>query len=297
VARSKLNVLVVGVDGLIGQGLASELRRRGHGVVGTSRRSQHGDDGTVFLDLTAAKLAPLPSVDVVVICAAMAKFSDCRDHCDLTRRVNVEARLALADLARARGERIIAMSSSAVFDCMRPNAKADWKPAPRSAYGRQMAEAEDGILARGGAILRSTKILTDRAGMFPDWILTFRSGGTVRAFDDHALCPLPLGSVIEAIIALIEQSNDGIFQVSGASDISFADAARHLARRIGVCEDRVASARAIDHGIPETELTRYTSLDTSRLTELMGFQPPEPFAVMDAVFHDLLSESGADLDV
>jgi dTDP-4-dehydrorhamnose reductase len=296
VARSKLNVLVVGVDGLIGQALVSELRKRGHGVVGTSRRSRHGDDGTVFLDLSAARLASLPSADIMIICAAMARFSDCRDHYDLTRHVNVEARLALADLARARGERIIAMSSSAVFDCMRPNARADWKPAPRSAYGRQMAESEAGILARRGAILRSTKILTDRAGVFPEWILTLRSGGTVRAFEDHTLCPVPLNSVVDSLIAIAEQPSDGIFQVSGASDISFAEAARHLARRIGVCEDRVASIRAVDHGIPKSELTPHTSLDTSRLTELWGFQPPEPFAVMDAVFHDLLSERGANLE-
>jgi dTDP-4-dehydrorhamnose reductase len=294
--RSKLNVLVVGVDGLIGQALASELRRRGHGVVGTSRRTHHGDGGTVFLDLTAAKLGPLPSADVMVICAAMARFSDCRDHYDLTRRVNVEARLALADLATSRGERIIAMSSSAVFDCMRPNAKADWKPAPRSAYGRQMAEAEAGILARRGTILRSTKILTERTGIFPEWIRTFRSGGTVRAFEDHTLCPVPLSSVVDSIIAVVEEPSDGIYQVSGASDISFAEAAQHLARRIGVREDRVKSARAVDHGIPESELTPHTSLDTSRLTELSGFRPSEPFAVMDAVFHDLPGERGADLE-
>jgi dTDP-4-dehydrorhamnose reductase len=296
VEQSKLNVLVVGVDGLIGQGLASELRRRGHGVVGTSRRIQQGNNSTIFLDLAAAQLAPMPLVDVAVICAAMARFSDCRDHYDLTHRVNVEARLALADLASARGGRIIALSSSAVFDCLRPNAKADWNPAPRSAYGRQMAEAEAGILARGGAILRSSKVLTDRTGIFPGWIRTFRAGGEVQAFEDHTICPLLLNSVVESVIALIERPNDGIFQVSGASDISYADAARHLANRIGVSEERVVSVRAVEQGIPQSEVMPFTSLDTSRLTALTGFRPPEPAAVIDAAFRQLLSEHEADLE-
>lgn len=293
--QSKLNVLVVGVDGLIGKALASELRQRGHRVVGTSRRNERKDDNTIFLNLAAAELAALPPVDVAVICAAMARFSDCRDQYDLTHRVNVEARLALADLARARGQRVIALSSSAVFDCMRPNAKADWKSAPRSAYGRQMAAAEAGILIRGGAILRSTKVLTERTGIFPDWIRTFRSGAKVHAFEDHTLCPVTLNSVVDSIIALIERPNDGIFQVSGASDISFADAARHLANRIGVSEEQVIPVRAVDHGVPESDVTRFTSLDSSRLAKLTGFRPPEPTAVIDAVFRRLLSEHDADI--
>jgi dTDP-4-dehydrorhamnose reductase len=290
VPQAKLNVLVIGADGMIGRALASELRQRGHGVIGTTRRTEQKDDNTIFLDLTAAELPMLPPADVAVICAAMARFADCRDQSELTHHVNVKARLELADLMRARGQRIIALSSSAVFDNMRPHAKADWEPAPRSAYGRQMAEAEAGVLARGGTVLRSSKVLTDRTGIFLDWIRTFRGGGQVHAFDDHTICPLPLNSMIEAIIALIERPSDGIFQISGASDISYADAARLLANQAGVSEERVVPVRAVDRGIPKSEVMPFTSLDTSRLTELMGFRPPEPATVIDAAFRQLLSE-------
>jgi dTDP-4-dehydrorhamnose reductase len=292
-----MRVLVVGADGLIGGALSSELKRRGHAVTGTTRRAQGAHEcSSVFLDLAADRLAPVPPADVTVICAAMAKFADCRDRFDLAHRVNVEARLALAKSATANGRRTLALSSSAVFDCMRPHAKADWEPAPRSAYGRLMAEAEAGVLACGGSVLRSTKVLTAGSGVLPEWIATLRRGGAVQAFEDHTFCPLPLNELVDALIAVIEQPDGGIFQVSGASDISYADAARHIAGRLGVSRDCVTAIRAADNNIPESDVTPFTSLETSRLSALTGFQPPKPGAVIDMVYQRLLSGNEAHLE-
>jgi dTDP-4-dehydrorhamnose reductase len=178
-----------------------------------------------------------------------------------------------------------------IFDCMRPKAEADWRPAPRSVYGRLMAEAEMGVLALGGTVLRSTKVMAVGVGVLAGWIEALRNGQSVQAFEDHRLCPLPLGDVINATLAIIEQPEGGIFQVSGDADISYADAARHIAHRLNIPSDRVEAVRAIDRGIPESEVTPFTSLDTSRLTALTGFQPPEPRAVIDGLFRGKLSGS------
>jgi dTDP-4-dehydrorhamnose reductase len=291
VAMPRVQALVVGADGLIGQALLSELRRLGRKAAGTTRRSQSIDESLIFLDLTADQLPTLPPADVTIICAAVAKFAECRNHYNLAHKVNVKARLALAERARIDGGRVVAMSSSVIFDCMRPKAGADWKPSPRSVYGRLMAEAEAGILASGGTVLRSTKVMTDRAGVPVEWIGALRSGRTVQAFEDHSLCPILLRDVVEAVVAVIEQPDGGIFQVSGDSDISYVDVARHIADRMEIPVDRVLAVRAADHGIPESEVTLFTSLDTSRLTKLTGFRPPEPKTVIDRVFCGLLRGS------
>ncbi len=293
-----MRVLVVGADGLIGHALSTELGRRGHDVKRTTRRL-HGlhQDNLVFLDLAAAELAPLPPADVMVICAAIASFSDCRDRFDLAHRVNVHARLELARRAVADGGRVIALSSSVVFDCLRPRAEAAWKPAPRSVYGRLMAEAEARILDCDGSVLRTTKVMAAGIGLLPGWITTLRSGGAVLAFEDHTFCPLPLNDVVDAIIAIVERPESGIFQVSGASDISYADAARHIAGRVGVPRDRVTAVRAVDNGIPKSDVTPFTSLETSSLTALTGFQPPPPGTVIDTVHGASLIGSEAGLGV
>jgi dTDP-4-dehydrorhamnose reductase len=150
-----------------------------------------------------------------------------------------------------------------------------------------------GILALGGTVLRSTKVMTIGIGVLAGWIEALRNGQSVQAFEDHHLCPLPLGDVIDAALAIIEQPEGGIFQVSGDADISYADAARHIAHRLNISSDRVEAVRAVDRGIPESEVTPFTSLDTSRLTALTGFQPPEPRAVIDGLFRGKLSGSEA----
>jgi hypothetical protein len=46
--------------------------------------------------------------------------------------------------------------------------------------------------------------------------------------------------------------------------------------------------RAVDNGIPESDVRPFTSLETSRLSALTGFQPPQPDAVIDAVYQGIL---------
>jgi hypothetical protein len=77
--------------------------------------------------------------------------------------------------------------------------------------------------------------------------------------------------------------------VSGAEDISYADAARHVARRLGVSSSLLIVSSAADQGIPAEEVTPYTSLDTARLTAVCGFVPPEPVAVLDLIIGPMVT--------
>lgn len=280
-----MRIVVVGADGLIGGGLVARLARRGHDVIGTTRRPEKAQAGDgCFLDLAAPRLSSLPVGDVAIICAAMAKFSDCRNQPDLARQVNVTARLAIARNFIENGGRVIMLSSSVVFDCLRPRMSATAPTAPRNAYGRLLAEAEAGLLPLGGTVFRLTKVIVPDTGHLAGWLPALRAGQTVRAFEDHRLCPIPLQAVLDGIAAVAECKETGIFQVSGAEDISYADAARHLAVRLGVPQSQVVGALAVDSGIPDNEVTPYTSLDTSRLSALTGFMPPAARAVIDEVF-------------
>lgn len=292
-------MLVIGVDGLIGRALAQALAARGDTVVGTSRRPSPGGAGApITLDLAASGAArtPLPPVDAAVICAAMARFADCREQPELARRVNVEAPVALAARLATSGARVVLLSTSAVFDCRTPHVTAEQPPSPRSAYGALKAEAEAKILALGAraCVLRLTKVLTPDMPLFVNWIAGLRRGRAIEAFDDLTISPLRTQDVVAALLAVLSDRGGGIYQVSGAEDISYADAARHLARRLGVAPDLVGTTRAVDRGIPESEVTRYTSLDASRLAALTGWTPPPAEAVIDAVFGYLLGVPGCD---
>ena len=278
-----MRCLIIGGDGSIGAALARSLGRRGHGVITTTRRTQGAGDGSFFLDL-AGQLPDLPEVDVAVICAAVARLEECRREPELARRVNVTAPLELGRSLRRAGARVILLSTAAVFEGNNAHLGESEKPMPRSAYGLLKAEAEARLLDLGAlaSVLRLTKVVKPNAGILSEWIVQLGDSKTVRALSDRRLCPLTVAHAVDAVMALIENGEGGIYHASGAADVSYADAARFIARRIGVANDRVEAVRAVDES--EVELMPFTSLATSRLSRLSGFTPPEPLDVLGDVY-------------
>jgi dTDP-4-dehydrorhamnose reductase len=284
-----VRALIIGIDSAIGQGLAEVLVQRGDGVSGTTRRRGEAQGESRFLldlEAQAATRTALPAADIVVFCAARSRFAECRADPGSARRVNVEAPLALAHRFVAAGSRVLLLSTSAVFDGGRPHRRAEDPTGAASLYGRLKAEAEAGFLALGVAasVLRLTKLVTVQVPLFAGWIAALGQSRRVRAFADLRFCPVAMDDVTDALLAAIDDAGGGIYQVSASDDIAYAEAARHLACRIGADPDLVEAAQARDHGIPPEEILAHTSLDTARLSALTGFRPPSPFAVLDAVF-------------
>jgi dTDP-4-dehydrorhamnose reductase len=281
-----LSCLIIGADGTFGAELSRSLRAAGHEVTATTRRHHvMAAEKTFYLDL-AERLPILPETDVAFICAAMSRFEDCRRHPDLADRVNVAAPLELGRSLTQSGARVILLSTGAVFDCRNAHVSESERPAPRSVYGRRKAEAEARLLDLGArvSVLRLTKVVRPRVGILSEWIELLGEGRSVRAFDDHRFAPLAIAHVVDALVALAERGGSGIYHVSGAKDVSYEEAARFLAQQIGVSDRLVEVLRGIESGLAEDDLTPFTSLATSRLTELTGFVPPEPNTVLQAVY-------------
>lgn len=279
-------VLVVGGDGTVGRALVSALVARGDAVISTTRRGPFGGPGNrMVLDLSdpAALDAGLPAVDVAVICAAVARYSDCRENPTLARRVNVTMPERITSAMAACGGRTILLSTSAVFDCLVPHRAVGSSRAPSSAYGRMKAEAEVTVLAHApyAAVLRLTKLVSPGMTLLIGWMRALERKETVCAFSDLTISPLGVEETIAAILAIIDDDSAGIYQISGARDINYAEIARYLARRLGVDESLVHSELAVDNGIPAGEVTRFTSMRTDRLSALTGFTPPQPEDVLD----------------
>jgi dTDP-4-dehydrorhamnose reductase len=279
-----MRCLIVGVDGSFGGGLSQSLQSLGHEVVATTRRRDHAGDH-LFLDL-AAPLPPLPHVDVAVICAAMARLEECRRNPELAHRVNVEAPLEIGRRLTQAGARVTLLSTSSVFGCLAPRIEESATPMPRSVYGRIKAEAETRLLELGSqvSVLRLTKVVKPNAGLPSEWIRHLGERRPVQAFDDCRFCPLTTTHAVDAITALVEGGRGGVYHLSGAADVSYAEAALFFAQRVGVASDLVQPMHGVDSGLPDAELTPFTSLSCGRLRQLTGFLPPEPFDVLQEVY-------------
>jgi dTDP-4-dehydrorhamnose reductase len=282
-----MKAIILGIDSGIGGALGNALTARGDRIVGTTRRRERVGKPILYfnLDETESADAGLPDADVAFFCAAITSFADCRDQPELARRVNATTPAAIATRLVEQGTRVVLLSTSAVFDCRIPRMTADRPRFPASTYGRTKAEAEVAFLTLGpsASVLRVTKVLTPDMKLFADWIKALMLAKPVRAFDDLRFCPIALDHVIQALVAIADHGEGGIYQVSGASDISYADAARYIAGQLGAPAHLVEVCPAVNLNIPSGEVTAYTSLDTARLAALCGFVAPEPWEVVASI--------------
>ncbi len=278
-------VLIAGGDGPIGRALTASL---GDDARVTTRRVQTIDQKRLFLDFSdpTADFSKVPDAGVVVIAAAMAKFADCRENPELARQINVLSPERLAREAIRRGAHVLLLSTAAVLDCQEPGMKADRPRAPSSDYGRFKAEAEERLLALGNAVsvLRLTKVVDPGMTFFINFINALRKGETISAFADLTLAPLAMEDVVSAVLAVISDRGGGIYQASGARDISYADAACHVARRLKIDSTRILPGSIADKGISRADAPPFTSLDASRLESIVGWSAPQPESVIDRVF-------------
>ncbi|MBF0560638.1 MAG: sugar nucleotide-binding protein [Alphaproteobacteria bacterium] len=281
-----MRLLIVGGDSQLGSALAAGARGQGWDVVATSRR----DGAALPLDLSQPlEQGPVLSsgVDVAVLCAAVAARKLCAEQPELARRVNVDNTVALARRLAAAGVHVLLLSTSLVFDGLRPRMPANSPRHPIDPYGRFKADAETGFqaVAPTGAILRLTKVIGPQTPLFAQWLDTLRAGQPVTAFSDMTMAPISLDLAVSAMMALVAARPSGIFQVSAESDLSYGEAATYLAGRCGRA-GLVRVVSALTCGFLPEHLPPYTSLAMDELTALSGLSAPLPRKALDALLGD-----------
>jgi dTDP-4-dehydrorhamnose reductase len=282
-----MRALIVGIDSTLGNALAESLAAAGVDVLGTTRRVGEQRPQRLMLDLAAPEAAAWqpPKVDIAIFAAAIAKFSDCRSDPLRAYRVNVASPAAIAQRLAANGSNVLLLSTSAVFPGSKPCVRPDESPSPRSVYGRLKAEAEAEFLKLGqiACVARLTKVITPRLQLLRGWVSALQRRETVRAFSDLTVSPIPLDHTVACLVAIAKAHEGGIFQISGADDVSYDEVASYLAERLGAPPEAVRRCRAVDEGIPPEEIARFTSLDASRVAALCGRAAPDWRNVIEEV--------------
>ena len=280
-----MRAIVVGIDSLVGRALAQALRERGDTIHGTTHRAEMVTAETSLLDLaTGIGRTDLPAADVAFICAAVTGFAECRADPERARRVNLEAPAQLA--ARWSG-RTVFLSTNAVFDCQEPLMRADRPRKPRNVYGQLKADAEDAVLGCGGTVVRLAKIFAPGMPLLQRWYEALSRGESIEAAEDHRVAPILLGHVTAALMAVADKGEGGIYQVSAADDVSYAEIATRIADRLKADRSRVTARAAVEIGIPAADVMPYTSLDASRIAALMGQPAPQASVAIERVLSSL----------
>jgi len=284
--------LVVGADSAFGGTLSQQLRAQRWRVIETTRRPKRAVDERRLLDLAADDLPRAldaildEPVHVAFVCAGVTSMAECERDPRGTARINVEAVEAVSRELLARGAFVIFLSTDRVFDGSRPFAKPEDPVMPPNEYGRQKAEAERRLQAAGDGvgIFRFSKVLGHWNAVFDSWIHAWQRSEPARPFSDMVMSPVAIADACAAQVELAERRLPGIYHVSGARDISYAEAARIGAEVLGVDPGLVQPVVAAFAGMQPEHLVQNTTLDCGITTERLGFVPPDPGTVLNEYF-------------
>ena len=281
-------VLVVGGDGLVGSALVRRLNREGARVFSTSRRA--ASHGTLQVDLAAPGTWPaLPNVDAAILCAGITSINDCTEDPAATAKVNVAGLSALADKLAARAGMVLLLSSNQVFDGgIALRGRGDAYSAVCQ-YGRQKAASEAHVLGlKGGSVLRLTKILTPDLPLLAGWRTDLSAAKPVTPFANFPLAPVSLGFAVDTIIDILEGGEPGVYQASGADDLTYVDLARILAAHLGADPGLVDPTAAVPAQLGFERLPRFSTLEMELEAARFGRAAPASDGVLEEVVRSLV---------
>ncbi|HEX2113385.1 MAG TPA: sugar nucleotide-binding protein [Alphaproteobacteria bacterium] len=276
--------LVVGGDGLIGRALVRRLEADGRAVLATTRRRGCTGPRRPHLELAQdpSDWIPPEPVSVAFLLAAAANQLSCCADPAAARRINVDNTVALARRLLSLGAFVVFTSTNLVFDGEQARYPVFAEPRPTSEYGRQKAEAERALLALGSrvAVVRLTKVLAAELPLIGGWVEALKAGRPVEAFTDLVCAPMPVNFVAEALARIGARGKGGLFHLSGADEVNYADLAVAFARRLGADPSLVRPVASAEAGVRLQAIPRHSSLDASGSEGALGLAPPPIEAVL-----------------
>jgi dTDP-4-dehydrorhamnose reductase len=221
-----VRVFVTGAQGQLGTALLRCLAARGARVTATDLELDVADADAVEAALLAVPGGP---PEMLLNAAAFTAVDRCEREQALAERINAAAPAGLARVCRARGVRLVHVSTDYVFagDCERPYREED-PPAPRSAYGRTKLAGERAVLAESPDFLVvRTSWLFGRGRNFMGAILAqAQAGRPLRVVDDQTGRPTYAADLAEGLLRLALAGRRGLYHVANAGVATWWDVAR-----------------------------------------------------------------------
>jgi dTDP-4-dehydrorhamnose reductase len=239
--------VVIGAGGYIGRHLLAAYK----GVYPDTLGVDVMGDWPHLLDLAAPDIRPWKlresEYGYAIIAAAITGLARCEQDKEFTRARNVTGTLELARQLAAEGVIPVFFSTDNVFDGRTGGYDDEAPTKPLNEYGAQKAEMERRLPEVTGGrylITRLGKVFGLVCGdrtLLDEMASRFTQGQEVAAARDQIFCPVLVGDVVRAILALQRVGATGLFNVCGPEVWSRFDLAIALARALGVNPSLVKS--------------------------------------------------------
>ena len=276
------SMLVIGADGVLGSKLVASLQERREIVWSSTKSMAKAGGKSLYLNLSDVRVVALPSgIATAVLCAGITSVERCRADPVGTRVINVGNTVALARQLVDAGIFTIFLSTNMVFDGSKPFSKLTDATCPTTEYGRQKVDAENALLELGDliSVVRFSKIAFPQMPLLKNWAIDLIGNRTIHPFYDAVMAPLSVSFALETIYNIAARKFAGITQASANQDISYEQAAMHLADKLHADPKLVEPMSYREVGI--AHMPSHTTLNVDRLRYL-GLQSPSPLEAVTA---------------
>jgi dTDP-4-dehydrorhamnose reductase len=212
---------------------------------------------------------------LVIHCAALSRSTACEQEPSLARTLNVDVTALLSELAEDIP--LLFFSSDLVFDGQRGNYDETATPHPLNVYAETKWAAEKIVLANPKHTVLRTSLnggasLTGNRGFNEEIRLAWEAGQTLRFFTDEFRCPLPAVVTAQAVWALVNAYQPGLYHLAGSERLSRWQIGQLLAARWLALHPRMEPGSLRDYTGPQRAPD--TSLNCAKLQARLPFRLP-----------------------
>jgi dTDP-4-dehydrorhamnose reductase len=185
---------------------------------------------------------------VVVHAAAWTDVDACEADPDRAFRDNALGTRHVVEGARLVGAHVVALSTDYVFDGTTDRPYVEWDRCnPISVYGRSKRAGELEV-DPGSAIVRTTWVFSEQAGLVPAILRLAAGDGPLRFVDDQLACPTYVGDLASVVRDIALSRRSGTFHVTNQGATTPYQLARETLRLAGEDPERVVPVTSEELG-------------------------------------------------
>lgn len=282
----KLNILITGSNGLLGQAVSKMfLRETDHNLLVTSAEEySYIYDKCEYrtLDITSKddvkKTASEFSPNVIINCAAFTNVDACETEREASWKINVDGVKNLIIAARINSARVIHFSTDYVFDGRNGPYSEDDVPNPISFYGREKLASENALKTSDieHAIIRTLVIYGTGKNVKPNfalWLVDKLSNNElVNVVTDQISNTTMVEDLAVGTMRIVERGCTGIYNIAGPDVISRYTFAHNLCEVFGYDKGLVRPITTEMLNQPAPRPMR-SGLTTFKAEAELGFKP------------------------
>lgn len=240
-------LLILGATGTLGRAVAAACRNRELPFALTNRNELDlGDAASIAVALDRHR------PQAVINAAGWVRVDDAEREAAACFAANADGASALAEACHARGIASVSFSSDLVFDDTAAAFGEGDVPSPLNVYGRSKRRMEERILALGGRhlVVRTAAFFSphDEHNFAAAVIQSLRQGLTFTAAHDRIVSPTYVPDLCNALLDLVIDGEAGIWHLTNAEAVDWAEFARRIARACRLDEALIEAVPAAELG-------------------------------------------------